>query len=97
VVVDDLDVLRPSLGPPETNTPLLVDADAVGTSPVSLELLEPVPRRHPQIIERLGGIENEQLSQSGTLNILGELARAPSLPDKLGFPIRERPQHTIRA
>jgi hypothetical protein len=94
VIVDDLDVLRPSVRPPEADAPLLVDADAERTSPIPFELLKPVSGRHPQIIERLGGVEDEQLSQGGTLYLLVELARSPSLPDPLSLLVRERSQHT---
>lgn len=53
VVVDDLDALGSSVRPTEADTPLLIDTDAVGARPIALELLEPVSRRHPRIVERL--------------------------------------------
>jgi hypothetical protein len=34
---------------------------AVGARPIALELLKPVSRRHPQIVERLGSIQEEEL------------------------------------
>jgi hypothetical protein len=82
VVVDDLDILRSSVRPVEADAPLLVDTNAVRTCPSPLELLEPVPGRRPQVIERLGGVEDEQLSQSGTLDLSVELAnsRLPVIP-----------------
>jgi hypothetical protein len=60
---------------------LLVDANAVRTGPAPLELLEPIPGRHPQVVERLGGVEDEQLSQSGTLDLSVELANSLPTPD----------------
>jgi len=62
VIVDDLYVLRTSVRPPEAHSPLLVDPNAVGAGSVALELLKPVSRRYPQIVEGLGGVEDEQLS-----------------------------------
>lgn len=73
MVVDDLDILGSSVAPPEADAPLLVDADAVGARPVASEFLEPVSRRYPEIIERLGSIQEEQLSQRGALDALIEL------------------------
>src|ERR1700689_2060420 len=81
VVVDDLDPLGSSVRPTEADTPLLIDADAVGASPIALELLEPVSRRHPQIIECLGSIQDEQLPQRRALGALVELAHPLSSPE----------------
>jgi hypothetical protein len=60
VVVDDFDTVGSSVRPAEADTPLLIDADAVGARPIALEFLEPVSWRHPQIIECLGSIQDEQ-------------------------------------
>jgi len=62
VVVDDLDILGSSVGPSEADSPLLVDPDTVGAGAIALELLQPVSRRHSEIIERLRGVEDEQLA-----------------------------------
>src|ERR1700678_74539 len=94
VVVDNLDTVGSSVRPTEADTPLLIDADTVGARPIALELLEPVSRRHPQIIECLGSIQDEQLPQRRALGALIELAHPLSSPDPLGLLIRERPQHT---
>jgi hypothetical protein len=45
VIVDDFDIGRTLLGPGETDTPLVVDADRVLPASVSRESLEPVRRR----------------------------------------------------
>lgn len=96
VVVDDLNVLGPRCRPLEADAPLLVDADAVGACPVALELLESVSRGNAQILERLGGVEDEQLAQRSALGALVEPARPLTPPDSLSFFVRERSQHTTR-
>src|ERR1700684_4498102 len=96
VIVDDLDTLGSSVRPTEADKPLLIDANAVGAGPIALELLEPVSLRHPQIVECLGGVQDEELPQRGALYALVELAHPLPSPDPLGFLIRERPQHTPR-
>ena len=95
VVVDDLNVLGSRCRPLEADAPLLVDADAVGARPVALELLESVSRGDAQIIERLGGVEDEQLAQRGALGALVEPAHPLTPPDPLSLSVRERSQHTI--
>jgi hypothetical protein len=37
--------------PAKTNSPLIVDPDAVLALPITVELLEAIARRNPQIIE----------------------------------------------
>jgi hypothetical protein len=52
VVVNDLDLLWASVGPPETDPPLVVDSDAVLTRSIALQLLEPVAWRQAKLFER---------------------------------------------
>jgi hypothetical protein len=91
VVVDDLHVLGARVGPSEADSPLLVDPNAVRAGAVALELLESVPGWYTQIVEGLCGIEDEQLSERGTLHPLVELAHALSLPSPLRLFVGERP------
>ncbi len=44
MVVDDLDLIRPRIGPSEADTILIVDPHGVLAYPIALELLEPQPR-----------------------------------------------------
>jgi len=67
VVIDNLDVARVSLGPPEADPPLVVDADAVLSASISTEFLQTVPRRNPQIIEQLGGIQDHEFPHGNPL------------------------------
>jgi hypothetical protein len=67
MVVRDLNVLWPSVGPPEADPPLLVHPDAVLACAIASQLLQPVSRRHPQIRQDLCSIQHRQLPPSSTL------------------------------
>src|SRR2546426_7590964 len=45
--------------PPEADPPLLVDPDAVLTRTIARQLLQPVPRRHPQVRQNLRSIDRK--------------------------------------
>ena len=51
MVVHDLDILGSGGGPDEAHAELVVDPDAVLARPISLERLEPIAGRDPQVIE----------------------------------------------
>src|SRR5688572_14827788 len=63
VIVDDLDVIRVSISPAETDPPLIINSDAVLADPAALQGFQPVARRHAQKIKRSSGIDLDQLSQ----------------------------------
>ena len=54
MVIDDLYIDRSGCAPSETNTPLVVDPDAILTRSIALEAFQPVARRHFQIVEPSG-------------------------------------------
>jgi hypothetical protein len=54
--------------PAETDTPSIIDADAVLSGTIANKLLEPVSWRGPQIIQGLSRIQEQQLPQSSSLN-----------------------------
>jgi hypothetical protein len=67
VVVDDLYVFGPGVGPSEADPPLLVNPDAVLARAITRQLLQPVPRRHPQVRENLRGVQHGQLPPGSPL------------------------------
>src|SRR5574337_1326430 len=71
VVIRNLNVVGVAVAPPKADTPLIVNPDAVLPGTVARQLLEPVAGRDPQVIQRLGCIENEKLPQGGALEISG--------------------------
>ena len=91
VIINDFYVQRFAIVPSETETPLLVDADAPLTHAVSLKGLQPISRRIAQVLNRQRSVELTQLSQRPVLNIAWKLAATLALPDALGLFVGERP------
>jgi hypothetical protein len=51
VIVDDFDILYTSFTPPETDSPLLIDANAPLPGPSTTKLFQAICRRHSQIAD----------------------------------------------
>lgn len=64
VVVDDFDFIGPCFGPGVADPVLTVDPNTELPPAVAGEDLESVARRHPEIIETLGGVELLQFPHS---------------------------------
>jgi hypothetical protein len=57
MVIDDLHFMRPILSPAETNSPLIVDPDAVLALPAALQGLQTIARWHPKFFQLCRRIE----------------------------------------
>ncbi len=53
---------RAAVSPTKSDSPVVVDPDAVLPASLATELLEPVPRRSPQVVQILGTVQYLQLS-----------------------------------
>jgi hypothetical protein len=73
VVIKNFNVLSPSLGPSETDAPLVVYPDAVLPLPIAREGLEPVARWNSQVIQKVSGIDHQEFAMCGSLNLLRQL------------------------
>jgi hypothetical protein len=93
VVVDDLDVVRVGSDPSEADAPLIVDTDAVLTSPVSCEFLEVVRGRDAEVYEAGGGIEHEQFSKRCSLQVRRYSANPLPFEQALGVGVAKVPNH----
>jgi len=69
MVIGDFDPIRVAIRPRKTDSPLVVDADAVLPFPVAPEALQPVSRRHPKVFEVTGIIQYSQLATADALNL----------------------------
>src|SRR5882757_1282333 len=70
VIVHDLRIPRRSLAPFKAYPPLIVDADAVLSTPVAMQGFEPITRRHPQIVELFGRVNGKELGSCAALNLV---------------------------
>jgi hypothetical protein len=64
VVVNDLDMGWALLGPYEADAPLVVNADGVLSSPISMKGFKPVRRRHAQVAQVPRLVQHIKLSGS---------------------------------
>ena len=62
MIINNLNSFGTPLIPLEDDAPLFVDPNAVRTPEVAFEGLEPVSRRRPQVLHRMGGVYQIQLS-----------------------------------
>lgn len=69
MIIDDLHIRRAPARPRKANAPLIVDADAMLPSAVTFELLQAIPGRNPQEIERCSGVELSQLATRDGFNV----------------------------
>jgi hypothetical protein len=64
---------------------------------ITAKLLQSIPGWHTQVIERLGGIDHDELTQHGSLNV-GRIA-TDTLPTEqtLRISVPEAPDHRVKA
>jgi hypothetical protein len=94
VVVNDLDIVGVAVSPPEADAPLIVDADAVLAGSIAPQLLQPITRRHPEILEALGGIELGELAQHDPVDDRRKPPARRPREETLGLTVGEAPDHT---
>jgi len=95
MIVRDLDLVGITMPPLKADPPLIVDPDAVLAGTVAGKLLQAVPGRHAEVVESLGGIEDQQLAQRGTLYAGRPPAHRLSLEDLLRIPVPEALDHAV--
>jgi hypothetical protein len=90
VIIDDLDLVSVAIEPFETDTPLVVDPDAVLAGSIGLQ---PVPGWKPEVDKTLGVVQHPQFPACHILNIAGQPADGLALPDLFGAPVLEGSDH----
>lgn len=94
MVVDKFDIFRASISPVKADPPLGIHPDAVLTATVSSQLLQPIPRWYPQIIDILRRMYQFKLAQRRSLHGSINTLDVPLEPDSLGVLVPERSDHT---
>ncbi len=87
MIIHDLNAPRRPIAPLETNTPAIINADAVTTLAISHQLFQPVARRYTQIIETVRKFKHIKLTPRYPLNVERQLGRtlAPEYPGRLSI------------
>src|SRR6185312_551639 len=93
VAIDDLHVVGVTIGPSETDAPLVVDPDAVLAIAAALQGFEPVCRGSARIIQHSGIAEHAQLATRHELDIRRQAPGWRSAPDLFRFPVGKVPDH----
>jgi hypothetical protein len=76
MIIRDFHAVGIAVLPHEADPPLIVDADAILTFAITLQLLQSIPGWYPQVLQRFGSIEDEKLPQGGR----PDLFRKPPWP-----------------
>ena len=87
MVVNDFNPFWTSVAPPEADTPLIVDSDTVLPGPITAQMLEPVARRDPEVLQTTRGVDLTQLAQRDT--------RDARVQGRNGFPRKQPLSLTI--
>jgi hypothetical protein len=92
VIINDLDLAPVAIVPYKRGPPLVVDSNAVLALPIADELLEPVSRRNPKILQRLRVVQHRELP---TRDVLDAPKSRTALAVKERFRVlaSERPYH----
>jgi hypothetical protein len=79
--------------PHEADPPLIVDPNRVLASAIARELLEPIPGRRPQVFQRLGAIQQQELAEGRALDVRRQPARALPIEELSRLIVPEAPNH----
>lgn len=93
MVVDYLGLFGSRFGPDETDTPLVVDTDAVLAFTVVGECFESVAWRRSQVEKGRRAIELDKLAARSSLKFRAPSRYVLSIPDPFGFFVPERTDH----
>jgi hypothetical protein len=93
MIIDDFDVLSGALSPGKTDSPLIVDPDAMLTLPAAAQSLKPVSRNRREVFQFFRVVEHAQFPPRYLCDI-AELPAALSVKQLLGVRGVERSDHT---
>jgi hypothetical protein len=69
MIVDNLHVVSVAFSPHKTDTPLVVDTDAMLPFAVSFQWMKSIAPRHAQIHQTFGSVQHQQFSSRRLSNI----------------------------
>jgi hypothetical protein len=92
MVVGYFHVVR-ALVPPEAHPPLVVNAYRMLPCAISVKNFEPVSRRHPQVVQKLGRINQRQFLERPPQDVGRKLIRFLGSEELLGLLVREASNH----
>lgn len=93
VVINHLNFERVPSFPPEADSPLLVDSDAITALAITFQLFQPVAAGCGQIIQRHRTVNRHQFAKRRPLDVWRKSVRHLFIPKFLGVPASKRPDH----
>ena len=96
MVIRNLYLVSIAFAPFETYAPLVIDADAVLTSPIPCEFFKPVAGRHTEICEAIRCIQDGEFSPCQAMKIRRQPLRELTSEDPFRFFIVERLDHLLQ-
>jgi hypothetical protein len=84
-----LDIFSTSVLPHEANPPLVIDSDAVLTPPITLECLQAVAGRDPQLVELDSATDLAQFAQRDPLDPWIDRPNALPVPEPFRLTVPE--------
>jgi hypothetical protein len=93
VIIGDLNIVCIAVLPDKTDSPLVVDPDAVLTLPISRELLETVTRWRFEVLQRFRPIQNREFAKSRPLYNWRQPPGPLALENLLGLSVTEASDH----
>jgi hypothetical protein len=95
MVIDDFNCKGLSVFPFEANPPLVIYSDTVLILAVSFQFFQAIPRRQPEIFDRVRRVKKKQFSKGQPVERRGKPPRSLSLEDRLGDRAFEAADHRI--
>ena len=93
MIIDDLNVMSVGANPAETDTPLVVDADAVLAETIRQEFLQMIRWRHPEVSKTCCGIEHQQFTKGDSVKIRRHPPDPFASEQSFGVGVTEAPDH----
>jgi hypothetical protein len=93
VIVHDLDILWPAIGPNEADAPLVVDANAVLSRTIPFQLLQPIARGRRQVTQSFGIVQLPQLALRNPLQVRPDPSSKATVEQRPRVPIGKRTDH----
>jgi len=93
VVVSDLDMEGVPVPPNEADPPLVVESDAVLPLPVALQCFQAVAWRNTEGLKGDDGVEEQEFSASGTLDLWRQSLCPTTLEEVFGLGVSEGVDH----
>ena len=93
MVVYDFDIMGIRPGPHETDTPLIIDPDAVLALAPPFQAFQAIARRDAQIVQVLCSMQHAQFPAGDRLNLPRQPLRGLAFPDFPGLAVLESDDH----